>query len=108
MLTLEQTRPIIEWAIKKFGATTIVSGGAKGVDSHAEQIGNEFGLDIEIYRPTIYVWGGEGGFKERNLQIAQACDALVRIAARGLANYGSGWTRDRAQELGKPCEEFVV
>jgi hypothetical protein len=54
------------------------------------------------------MWDGPGGFKERNLRIAVACDELVRIVAHGTRTYGSGWTRDRAAAMGKPTKEIVL
>jgi hypothetical protein len=87
---------------------TIISGGAAGIDAMAEEEAGRRGLRTLIFRPRIRRWDGPGGFQERNLQIAETCDRLVRIVVRGSKTYGSGWTRDRARELGKATEEFVV
>ena len=59
-----------------------------------------------MFPPKERNW--ERGFKPRNIQIAEACDVLVRIAKKGSKTYGSGWTRDYAASLGKPTEEFIV
>lgn len=61
----------------------IVSGGAKGADKIGEFMAQEHGLQTEIYAPTVYAWDGEGGFKERNLKIAKACDKVYSIAKKG-------------------------
>ena len=103
-----EVRRLITDLIEKYHPTHIVSGGAEGVDTEAENAAIERGLIPEIYRPSIQRWEGPGGFRERNLKIARACDRLVRIAARTSHTYGSGWTRDRAVEMGKPTEEFVL
>lgn len=102
--------PIVEQIIRRviahYRPTEIVSGGAKGVDTHAADIALELGISVVVFRPKIAKW--EGGYKERNLQIATYCDRLVRIAYKDSKTYGSGWTRDRAAEMGKPTEEYVV
>ncbi len=48
------------------------------------------------------------GFKPRNIQIATACERLVRIVSTTTKTYGSGWTRDYADNLGKPTEEIII
>ena len=119
-----RSRAIIEDAIKRYAPTCIVSGGAEGIDSLAADIGRELGLEVDERKPEVQKWedqlvsgflpglGGVGrmlkGFKSRNLEIAQSCDALIRIALKDAKTYGSGWTRDRAKERGVPTEEFVL
>lgn len=104
-LGLDVCRAIIEAAIDRYDATAVVSGGAAGVDTWAELIAGERGLLTIVYLPQIHSWAG---YQARNLQIARKCDALVRIAWAHSHTYGSGWTRDRARELGKPTEEFLL
>ncbi len=112
-----EAKRLIVRAFDKYRPGGFTSGGAKGVDSMAEEYAREyfnivFGGDpsdrISVYRPTVRRWAGPGGFMERNLQIAQKCDALVRITSSKTKTYGSGWTRDRAREMGKPTEDHVV
>lgn len=95
-------------AFDRYRPTVLVSGGAPGIDTMAEQEALTRGVATEIYRPTVPAWAAPGGFRDRNLQIATACDALVRIVASTSRTYGSGWTRDQARAQGKPTEEFVV
>jgi hypothetical protein len=64
------------------------------------------GIKWREFLPTCENW--EHGYKPRNIDVAEACDFLVRIAARKSKTYGSGWTRDYAAKLGKPCEEFLL
>lgn len=101
-------RDIIETAIRIYNADAIVSGGAPGIDSLAEKICKELGLEPRIYRPTVRRWHGEGGFKCRNILIANDCDRLVRIVSSKSKTYGSGFTRDLAVRLGKPTETYVI
>jgi hypothetical protein len=129
LLNGPRSRAIILDAIQRHGATCIVSGGAKGIDSLAETIADELGLAKDIRAPEVQRWEDKvvsaplplkgvvrKGFKTRNLEIASRCDALVRIGLadadqmrlKGRITYGSGFTRDRARDLGKPTEEFIL
>lgn len=92
-------------------APHIVSGGARGIDSMAIEVTLAIesvlaiGLDYTEFLPAGNSWPY---YKVRNLRIAEACDELVRIVSPKSKTYGSGWTRDRAREMGKICREFVV
>lgn len=97
---------IIENVLDRYKPMRVVSGGAKGIDSMAIVAALARGLDVLELRPAVRNW--EHGFKPRNIQIAEACDALVRIASKTSKTYGSGWTRDYAAKLGKPTEEFML
>lgn len=107
-----KARIFIAHAFRTFQPDGFTSGGAEGIDSMAERYAREtWGLPdsrIFIYRPRIHQWAGPDGFRDRNLKIAQTCDALVRIVSDRTTTYGSGWTRDRVRELGKPTADFVV
>ena len=97
---------IIDEVIAIYAPDEIISGGARGIDSMAAERAWEHNIPMTVFLPKDRSW--KHGFKPRNLQIAQACDVLVRIVAKGSKTYGSGWTRDRAKEMGKPTEEFVI
>lgn len=84
----------------------VISGGAKGIDSMAVAEAESRGIPTRVYLPTVRNW--EQGFKPRNIQVAEACDHLVRIFSPKSKTYGSGWTRDYAVKLGKPTEEFGI
>lgn len=99
---------IIEEVLDKYQPSTVVSGGAEGIDTMAERAAERRGIQTLIYRPEVKNWSAAGGFRDRNHKIAQACDRLVRIAAFEATTYGSGWTQDRARAMGKPVEEYVV
>ena len=99
---------IIENVIRRHQPTMIVSGGADGIDSMAIAAAKRHRLPFKEFKPRARRWDGRGGYKERNLKIAQFCDELVRIVSSKSHTYGSGWTRDQARKLGKPTEEFTV
>jgi DNA recombination-mediator protein A len=112
---------IIREAILSHKPKAVISGGATGIDTFAVEIAKEMGiLTIEIL-PTQHSWAApergqpvtsvqpdgsmkilvDGGFQARNGHVATMCDCLVRIASHTSKTYGSGWTADQAEALGK-------
>lgn len=87
------------------GEIVVISGGARGIDRLAAAEARRRGLAVEEYEPAQHNWDG---YRARDQVIAETCDELVRIADRRSRTYGSGWTRDRARELGKPTSEIRV
>ncbi len=85
---------------------TVVSGGAKGIDSLGARLAEERGFKVVEYLPTNARWA-PNGYMDRNLLIAQNCDELVRISHHASKTYGSGWTADRAEEMGKPVHRYI-
>ena len=101
----EAARRIIGREIEAREPSAIVSGGADGVDTLAENMGRQYGLPVIVCKPALQRWEQ---FKVRNLLIAELCDELVRVVKKDSKTYGSGCTRDRAQEMGKPTEEYKI
>lgn len=91
------------------GGISIVSGRSPkgGVDIMAARAAEGLGLELLEFPPKNNRWRPEG-FEERNLLIARRCDRLYRIATRDGKTYGSGWTADRAEEMGKRVRRFYV
>jgi hypothetical protein len=56
--------------------TVIITGGAVGVDTVAEQLARERGLAVEVCRPAWHVYGRAAGMI-RNGQIVQMADEVV-------------------------------
>lgn len=83
----------------------IVSGGAVGIDQMAAEVARTKGLPLIEHLPEAKSWPA---YRKRNRKIAQDCDKLIRIVSKRSRTYGSGWTRDRAIELGKPTQEYVL
>lgn len=72
---------VVVAAIEESGFTDIsliVSGGAKGVDSLAEQYARAKGIECRIYKPDWTQYGKRAGFV-RNAHIVNAADALVAV-----------------------------
>lgn len=58
---------------------TIVSGGADGVDTLAEQFAQNNGIDIETIEPDWDDWSDGHPAKARNTEIIETSDAVVAL-----------------------------
>lgn len=112
-------RSLINAALDRHKPIMVISGGAKAnltsiraklvsIDTEAATIARAAGLVVNEILPTNFHWDGIGGFKERNQTIGDACICLVRIASTTTTTYGSGWTADYAERMGKNVERFTV
>ena len=81
----------------------IISGGAKGADTLAEQFADEYHIGKEIYLPDWNRFGKAAGYR-RNIIIIQACD--VCFAFWDGTSKGTKMDIDLCKEAHKPC--FVV
>ena len=77
---------------------TIVSGGARGVDTVAAQAAKEFGLAYKIWRADWNLYGRQAGFI-RNLQII--VDSDIIIAFWDGYSKGTNHTIQQAKQRGK-------
>lgn len=115
---LEVAADLIFRVIQKHRPDCIVSGGAKGVDSVAREVALSLGYEhVEPherldrmgtfceYLPRVQRWEG---YRERNLVIAQDCTHLLAIRCAHSRTYGSGWTADRAEEMGRQVHRHIV
>ena len=76
----------------------IVSGGAMGVDTFAQQYAMEIGAEIQIIYPRWKLYGRSAGFI-RNEIIAIRCEKL--IAFNKEENSGTANTIKQAKKFGK-------
>lgn len=97
---------IIAMYLAKLRPTEVISGGAVGVDQSAARLARAARIKVSEYLPAEPNW--DRGYKPRNLLIALHCDGLLRISCKESKTYGSGWTRDRVKEMGKPTWEYVI
>lgn len=107
----EEAARIIEEVLDRLNPAVVVSGGAKGIDTMAETAAIRRGIKTDIYRPERPGWAtvdGKKGYAARNIEIADNCDYLVRIAWKKSKTYGSGFTRDKASARGVPTEEYMI
>jgi hypothetical protein len=73
-------------AARRLGATAISSGRSPmgGVDLWAEALAEYLRIPTRIFPSGSNQWGGPGGFKERNLQIADVSDIVLVVVVREL------------------------
>jgi len=102
------SRPdLVREAVRKIAArdptTIIVSGGARGVDTWAEEEARRLGLIVEVY---LADWKGlgRGAGMVRNKQIVQTADRILAFWDK--TSRGTAHTIKLAKEAKKPC--FVV
>lgn len=103
----------ISQAIMKLWPDIIISGGAEGVDEIAELCAGKFGYTEEnrklrIFRPTVRRFHGPGGFRARDKEIAHASTHVLRLACKKAKTYGSGWTADEAERIGRVVVRELV
>lgn len=83
----------------------VVSGGAAGIDTIGEEKAIELGFSVRAHLPIKPTWYW---YKKRNILVAEECDVLYRIAKTNSKTYGSGWTADYAESLGKKVRRYYV
>jgi len=106
---------IIDYGINNI---TFISGGAKGVDTIAENMAKKLNITPDIKKPETPHWedqDGKIGFKTRNLMIADKCDILYCFPSKysneecyhcgkSIPKHqvsGGCWTLKKAREMGK-------
>lgn len=119
-----QARAIIRELLLDPTVTLMVSGGCHlgGADIYAEEEADALGIPTRIHKPERLTW--DGGYKQRNILIAQNADVVHNLVVDVLPKrYGgmvfdfcyhckshdhikSGgcWTAKYAQRLGKGAE----
>jgi O-acetyl-ADP-ribose deacetylase (regulator of RNase III) len=87
----------------------LTSGGAVGVDTVAERLGDALGIPVDVHQPVPPTNPPSGasrfvtkGFHGRDVLVARGSDALLRVFCRMSPTYGSGWTADEVERLGRP------
>lgn len=58
---------LLKQIVSQYNPSHIVSGGANGADSFAEQYANEFNIPITIHYPNWDKYGKSAGFKRNKL-----------------------------------------
>lgn len=124
--TEEKAREIIRGLLQ--GATGMTSGHCHlgGIDIFAEEEADKLGIEKFIYPPKTLNW--EGGYRQRNIQIAKKSDECYCITIDKLPTTYSGmrfsmcyhcgtkdhvksggcWTTKYARLLGKKGETIVI
>lgn len=97
---------VIQGVFLYYVPSLVISGGAEGIDTIAEEEAMLMNLQTRIHLPKEDNW--HKGYKPRNLEIAGDCTHLLCIRTQQSTTYGSGWTADRAEELGKTVWRLTI
>ena len=84
---------------------TIISGGATGVDTFAQQYAKTKGCDMIIFYPK-YNQPSPQRYFQRNKQIAEECDILVAFDKGSSKGSGTLNTISHAKHMGKKVIVF--
>jgi hypothetical protein len=113
---LIRAKAIIVEELDTYKPDVCISGGAEGIDSLFQKLARRAGYRVEDdtfieYKPRDDIldfppgtarWNAPGGYKTRNIIIAEQCTRMVVIRSHTSLTYGSGWTGHYAQsELGR-------
>lgn len=98
---------LIEEILDKYQPHMVISGGAVGVDRWAADAAQRRHIPVKEYLPKNPRWRPEG-YEARNTLIAEACTHLVAIISPTSKTFGSGWTANKAESLGKPVERHRI
>lgn len=98
---------LIDMAIRWFDPEVVISGGAEGIDRLAASAAKNWGIRLIEYLPTKRQWAPDG-YRDRNIKIAKDCTHLIRIANCDSQTYGSGWTADYAERIGKQVFRYYL
>jgi hypothetical protein len=89
------------------GWTSFVTGDATGIDAMAKRICDEAVRACQALKPETRKWEPDG-YKARNIKIANIADQMLCIRHPGSSTYGSGWTANYMESLGKPVTRVLI
>lgn len=123
-----RARELVVGILKTEKATHVCSGACHlgGIDSIAEEVCAELNLSPLIFKPKHLSWAG--GYRDRNLQIAQVSDVVYCITVKTLpegfagmkfeycyhcktgdhVKSGGCWTTKEAKALGKRVVTLIL
>lgn len=98
---------IISHEVSDMHWDSFVTGDAPGVDSLVLDVCDLLDRECESFIPGSRRWEPDG-YKARNIRVAEACDELLCIRDPESSTYGSGWTANHAESLGKPVTRVEI
>lgn len=104
---------IIDGFFHAYSPELVISGGAVGIDSLARgrvtawNRSQSWNINFMEFLPENFRWKPDG-FEKRNLKIAEECTDLLCIRTTQSTTYGSGWTADQAERLGKTVWRLTI
>jgi hypothetical protein len=100
-------RVIVAAEVRHARWRSFVTGDAEGVDAICREQCKAQARECEVFRPQNRRWSPEG-FRVRNMLLAQACTHLLAIRDPHGETYGSGWTAEYAESLGKKVTRIEI
>jgi len=100
-LSFSECQEVISLVINLLAPELVVSGGARGVDSHAVQVARSAGVPIAVFYPLNLEQAGKAAFFIRNRRIARSADILLCLYAGSSPSGGTAYTHQFAAKLGK-------
>ena len=96
-----------DWAdsINLTGVTTIISGGAKGIDSYAKRLAQENNIPIIEFLPEYNKYG-KAAPMVRNQSIIDACDSVEAFPSKD--SRGTTDSINKARKANKPITIHVI
>lgn len=94
----DQAAHYIQWVLTKYQPEVVISGGAIGIDQLAATLAAFEDIPVIEHLPKAKNWPA---YKARNILIANDCSHLLAIRHRQSTTYGSGWTADYAERIGR-------
>lgn len=78
----------------------MVTGDASGIDQLAKDLCDTYAMPCQVLAPEFRRWEPRG-FKDRNMRVCEIADAMLCIRDPESKTYGSGWTANYFETLGK-------
>lgn len=85
------------------GICQVITGGAKGVDTLAEEYARRRGIPVRLFLPDYPRFGRRAPLV-RDRQMVEACDLV--IAFWDGVSRGTAYTVNYAKQMGKPVQLF--
>ena len=107
-LLIAGSRSIVDCDLSEYipdGVDLIISGGAKGIDSLAEQYADSHGIEKLIIRPQYERFGRAAPIR-RDEEMVCLCDMVLAIWDG--ESRGTRYTLDYAQKMGKKIIEIII
>lgn len=93
-------------AYLKYIPDTIISGGAKGIDSLAREFALKHNLNLIEYLPEYDKYPPKIAPLKRNILIVENCDCL--LAFWNGKSKGTKFTVDYSRKIGKPTKVVMI
>jgi predicted Rossmann fold nucleotide-binding protein DprA/Smf involved in DNA uptake len=106
-VAVRYARLIISCEVTSDRWTSFITGDAGGIDKLTLDACQRESRACQVLIPEFRRWKPRG-FMERNMKIAGTCDAMLCIRDGESDAYGSGWTADYCQKLGKPVTRVTI